>query len=163
VRVRVRVRMRVKFRVSVNWLGLGLGLVSVLELELGYTYCMNCVKYDHVLLTCNLINCVNLIRKALQTLQVAGGSYCLVAHEDRDVRASSRGFQEANSLRVLRPQDNEGAQRQEQEAARDPGFEREIVWDVPVGKAMSMLKVTACWHEIAFKNQIGFTESNFLY
>ena len=107
---------------------------------------------------------MKVIRKALQTLQVAGGAYCLVAaHEDRDVRASSRGFQEGYSLHVLRPQDNEGAQRQEQEAARYPSYALKITWDVPEGKTMGMLKVNACWHEIVFKNEVGFTESNFLY
>jgi hypothetical protein len=71
---------------------------------------MNCVKYYHVLLTCNLINCVKLIRKALQTLQAAGGAYCLVAAHEGNRRGS---FQEGDRLLVLRPEDNEVAPRQE--------------------------------------------------
>jgi hypothetical protein len=100
----------------------------------------------------------------LQSLQQAGGAYCLVAaHENHDVRASLRGFQAGDSLRVLRPKENEGASQQQQEAARYPGYALKITWDVPEGKAMGMLKVNACWHKIVFKNEFGFTESNFLY
>ena len=93
------------------------------------------------------------MRKALQSLQGAGGAYCLVAaHEDHDVRGSLRGFQAGDSLRVLRPKENEGASQQQQKGARYPGYALKITWDVPEGKAMGMLKVNACWHEIVFKN-----------
>ena len=104
------------------------------------------------------------IRKALQTLQQAGGAYCLVAtHENHDVRASIRGFQEGDSLRVLRPKDIESALQQQHVAARYPGYALKMTFDVTEGQAMGLLKVNACWHEIVFKNEIGFTESNFLY
>ena len=104
------------------------------------------------------------MRKALQSLQGAGGAYCLVAtHENHDVRASIRGFQEGDSLRVLRPKDIETALQQQHVAARYPGYALKMTFDVPEGQAMGLLKVNACWHEIVFKNEIGFTESNFLY
>ena len=121
---------------------------------------MNCVKYYHVLLTCNLINCVKLIRKALQTLQAAGGAYCLVAAHEGNRRGN---FQEGDRLLVLRPEDNEVAPRQEKEEGRDPGYALSITWDVPVGKAMGMVTVNACWHEIVFKNELEYMERNFLY
>ena len=38
---------------------------------------------------------------------------------------------------------------------------REIVWDVLVGKAMGMLKVTACWHEIVFKTKLDLRKVTF--
>ena len=79
------------------------------------------------------------------------------------MRASLRGFQAGDSLRVLRPKENEGASQQQQEAVRYPGYALKITFDVPEGKAMGMLKVNACWHEIVFKNEFGFTECNFLY
>ena len=42
----------------------------------------------------------------MQSLQHAGGAYCLVTtHKDHDVRASLRGFTEGDNLRVLRAKD----------------------------------------------------------
>ena len=121
---------------------------------------MNCVKYYHVLLTCNLINCVKLIRKALQTLQAAGGAYCLVAAHEGNRKGK---LQEGDRLLVLRPEDNEVAPRQAKEEGLDPGYALSITWDVPVGKAMGMVTVNACWHEIVFKNELEYMERNFLY
>ena len=47
-----------------------------------------------------------IFRKALHSLQQAGGAYCIVAaHKDHDARASLRGFQEGDNLRVLRPKE----------------------------------------------------------
>jgi hypothetical protein len=87
----------------------------------------------------------------------------VATHENHDVRGSIRGFQEGDSLRVLRPKDIESALQQQHGAARYPGYALKITFDVPEGQAMGLLKVNACWHEIVFKNEIGFTESNFLY
>jgi len=66
------------------------------------------------------------------------------------MRASLQGFQAGDGLRVQRSKENEGASQQQQEAARYPGYALKITFDVPEGKAMGMLKVNACWHEIVF-------------
>ena len=103
-------------------------------------------------------------RNALRTLQQAGGAYCLVTtHEDHEVRAALRNFIEGDCLRVLRPKDDDGGPRADQPSARYPGYALKMTFDVPAGKAMGMLNVKACWHEVVFKNEFGFTESNFLY
>ncbi len=103
-------------------------------------------------------------RKALRTLQQAGGAYCLVAtHEDHEVRVALRNFIEGDCLRVLRSTDDDGGPRAEQPSARHYGYALKMTFDVPAGKAMGMLNVKACWHEVVFKNEFGFTESNFLY
>jgi hypothetical protein len=95
----------------------------------------------------------------LQSLQHAGGAYCVViAHKDHDVRASLRGFQEGDNLRLLRAKEDAG-----EGLKQYPGYALKVTWDVPVGKAMGILKVNVCWHEIVFRNEWGFTERNFLY
>ena len=97
-----------------------------------------------------------MLRKALRTLQHAGGAYCLVAtHENHEVRASLRGFQEGDGLRVLRAKEDNVGPRTEQQLVRYPGYALKMKFDVPESKA--------CWHEVVFKNEFGFTESNFLY
>ena len=81
-------------------------------------------------------------RKALRTLQQAGGAYCLVTtHEDHEVRAALRNFIEGDCLRVLRPKDDDGGPRAEQPSARHPGYALKMTFDVPAGKAMGMLNV----------------------
>ena len=113
----------------------------------------------------------NFFRKALQTLQHAGGAYCLVAADkNHDVRASLRGFQEGDNLRVLRAKEDivESVNVQEvalsqRPVARYPGYALKMTWDVPEGKPLGMLSVNACWHEVVFKHEWGFTERNFLY
>ncbi len=50
-----------------------------------------------------------------------------------------------------------------QVVARYPGYALKLTWDVPFGKAMGTLKVNACWHDIVFRNEWGFTERKFLY
>jgi hypothetical protein len=105
-----------------------------------------------------------MLRKALQALQHAGGAHCLVAtHEDHDVRASLRGFQEGDGLRILRAKEDDVGSRTDQQAARYPGYALKMTFGVPEGKAMGMLNVKACWHEVVYKKEFGFTESNFLY
>jgi hypothetical protein len=107
----------------------------------------------------------------LQSLQHAGGAYCLVtAHKDHDIRASLRGFQEGNNLRALRAKDEKvgvayvpDPKNTEKVGPPYSGYALKTTWDVPVGKAMGMLKVNVCWHEIVFRNELGFTESNFLF
>ena len=36
-------------------------------------------------------------------------------------------------------------------------------FDLPQGKAVGKLKIRACWHDIVFRNEFGFTERMFLY
>jgi hypothetical protein len=107
----------------------------------------------------------------LHSLQQAGGAYCVVAaHKDHDARASLRGFQEGDSLRVLRAKDEKAHVAQVPDplqtvklGPRYPGYALKTTWDVPIGKAMGTLLVNVCWHEIVFRNEWGFTESNFLF
>ena len=107
----------------------------------------------------------------MQSLQQAGGAYCLVtAHKDHDVRASLRGFQEGDNLRLLRVKEDDAGGTITCDpnvlpppVARYPGYALKLTWDVPFGKAMGTLKVNACWHDIVFRNEWGFTERKFLY
>jgi hypothetical protein len=50
-----------------------------------------------------------------------------------------------------------------QPVVRYPGYALKLTWEVPFGKAMGTLKVNACWHDIVFRNEWGFTERHFLY
>ena len=43
------------------------------------------------------------------------------------------------------------------------GYGLKLTFVLPVGKAVGVLKVRACWHDIVFRNELGFTEANFLY
>ncbi len=112
-----------------------------------------------------------IVRKSLHSLQQAGGAYCIVAaHKDHDVRASLRGFQEGDNLRVLRPKEDKvtgvngpDVHLPQPAVARYPGYALKMTLDVPVRKATGILKVNICWHEIVFRNERGFTESKFLY
>ena len=38
-----------------------------------------------------------------------------------------------------------------------------LTYDLPVGKSVGILRVRACWHDVVFRNELGFTESMFLY
>ena len=112
-------------------------------------------------------------RKSLQSLQHVGGAYSLAAApKDHEVRASIRGFQEGDNLRVLRPKDEKEGDKcdiddilalPERLVARYPGYALKLTWDVPVCKTQGILKVNACWHDIVFRNECGFAESNFLF
>ncbi len=112
-----------------------------------------------------------ILRKVLHSLQQAGGAYCIVAaHKDHDARASLRGFQEGDNLRVLRPKEEKvtGVERSDahlllKAVGRYPGYALKMIWDVPVGIAAGNLKVNICWHDVVFRNEWGFTERNFLY
>ncbi len=84
--------------------------------------------------------------------------------------ASLRGFQEGENLRVLRAKGEKvGAAHEpdptitEKIGRRYPGYALETTWDVPLGKAMCILKLDIFWHEIDFRNEWGFMESNFLF
>ena len=107
----------------------------------------------------------------MQTLQQAGGAYsCVTAPKDHDVRASLRGFQEGDNLRLLRVKEEkipcvptEDGSLPPLSVPRYPGYALKMTWDVPVEKAMGILKVNVCWHDIVFRNEFGFTEATFLY
>ena len=116
---------------------------------------------------------------ALKSLQGVGGAYCLVtAGKDHSVRGGSlRGFREGDNIRVIRPKlprmsTREGTeQRQDVEnyngtAAQGKGsvgYGLKLTFVLPEGKAVGVLKVRACWNDIVFRNEFGFTEANFLY
>ena len=94
----------------------------------------------------------------------------MTAHKEHDARASLRGFQEGDNVRVLRAkEDDEGGVITcvipviPPPVVRYPGYALKLTWDVPFGKAMGTLKVNACWHDIVFRNEWGFTERKFLY
>ena len=118
------------------------------------------------------------IRYALKSLQGAGGAYCLVTGgKDHEVRGGSlRGFSEGDNIRVLRPKDSVKRQnvvKKKNANGEDNvcapvsttavGYGLKLTWDVPVGKANGILTVRACWHDIVFRNELGFTELMFLY
>jgi hypothetical protein len=117
------------------------------------------------------------IRVALKSLQGAGGAYCLVtAGKDHEVRGGSlRGFSEGDNIRVVRPKDNIKRHNVEKKknangevvcaliSTTAVGYGLKFTWDVPVGKSIGILTVRACWHDIVFRNELGFTELMFLY
>ena len=94
----------------------------------------------------------------------------MTAHKEHDARASLRGFQEGDNVRVLRAkEDDEGGVITcvipviPPPVVRYPGYALKLTWDVPFGKAMGTLKVNACWHDVVFRNEWGFTDRHFLY
>ena len=113
------------------------------------------------------------LRRSLQALQHVGGAYKLAsASKEHDARVSLRGFQEGDNLRVLRPKDEIEVGSIDTDAtsavsdklvSRYPGYAVKLTWEVPVHKTHGILKVNACWHDIVFRNECGFAESNFLF
>ncbi len=113
------------------------------------------------------------LRRSLQALQHVGDAYSLAsASKEHDARASLRGFQEGDNLRVLRPKDEIEVGSIDTDATsavsdklvtRYPGYAVKLTWEVPVHKTHGILKVNACWHDIVFRNECGFAESNFLF
>ena len=94
----------------------------------------------------------------------------MTAHKDHDSRASWRGFQEGDNLRVLRAKDERvgvahvpDTTNTEKVAPRYPGYALKTTWDVPLGKAMGTLEVNICLHKIYFIHEWGFFESCFLF
>ena len=122
---------------------------------------------------------LTIFREALKSLQGAGGAYCLVtAGRNHDVRGGPlRGFCEGDNIRVIRPKENakrpkvanvtngEGhnATGVRLAPARAIGYGLKFTFDVEVGKAVGVLTIKACWHDIVFRNEFGFTETMFLY
>ena len=122
---------------------------------------------------------LTIFRAALKSLQGAGGAYCLVtAGRDHDVRGGSlRGFCEGDNIRVIRPKEIAKRRKVANETngdghtatgvplapARAIGYGLKFTFDVEVGKAVGVLTIKACWNDIVFRNEFGFTEIMFLY
>jgi hypothetical protein len=114
---------------------------------------------------------------ALKSLQGAGGAYCLVtAGKNHEVRGGSlRGFSEGDNIRVVRPKlDVKVLNNVESNgqcdgdnvvvsAKRAMGYGVKLTFDVTSGKSVGIMTVRACWHDIVFRNSLGFTETMFLY
>jgi hypothetical protein len=112
--------------------------------------------------------------EALKSLQGAGGAYCLVTagKDHATIGGPLRGFSEGDNIRVIRPKVNTKRQTIDSRKIGDDvqvplegngGYGLKFTWDVPVGKAIGVLTVRACWHDIVFRNEFGFTEAMFLY
>jgi hypothetical protein len=43
------------------------------------------------------------------------------------------------------------------------GYGVKLTFDVPFGKSVGVLTVRACWHDVVFRNELGFTEKTFIY
>ena len=114
----------------------------------------------------------------MKSLQGAGGAYCLVtAGKDHVVLGGSlRNFSEGDNIRVILPKNSRHARQgdcaamgvlheiaEPVEATGSVGYGLKLTFDLPLGKAVGGLKVRACWHDIVFRNEFGFTESMFLY
>ena len=130
---------------------------------------MPCLIFKHM---------VMIYREALHSLQGAGGAYCLVtAGKDHVVLGGSlRNFTEGDNIRVIRPKNSRQARLGGSaamgavhetvgslEATGSIGYGLKLTFDLPLGKSVGVLKVRACWHDIVFRNEFGFTESMFLY
>ena len=132
-----------------------------------------------LLMACMILKHMFIIyRESLKSLQGAGGTYCLVtAGKDHVVLGGSlRNFSEGDNIRVIRPKNSRQARLGGvahigvvhetplgMEAAGSVGYGLKLTFDLPLGKAVGVLKVRACWHDIVFRNEFGFTESMFLY
>jgi hypothetical protein len=46
---------------------------------------------------------------------------------------------------------------------RAVGYGLKFTFDLPVGRSVGILTVRACWHDVVFRNELGFTETVFLY
>jgi hypothetical protein len=110
----------------------------------------------------------------LKSLQGVGGAYCLVTvGKDHAVRVGSlRNFSEGDNIRVIRPKEARDGRKkrkvtmgvvQHPEVATNVSYGFKLTYDLPVGKSVGMLRVRACWHDVVFRNELGFTESMFLY
>jgi hypothetical protein len=117
-------------------------------------------------------------RESLKSLQAAGGAYCLVTTGKDHVvlDGSLRNCSEGDNIRVIRPKNDRKAEQRgsvemgavdpsegSSEGAGSVGYGLKLTFDLPLGKAVGVLKVRACWHDIVFRNEFGFTETTFLY
>ena len=158
--------------------------VDVLRTELAYTSRLStnfpvCITSVLFLMACMILKHMFMIyRESLKSLQGAGGAYCLVtAGKDHVVLGGLlRNFSEGDNIRVIRPKNSRQARlggvthigvvhetTLVMEATGSVGYGLKLTFDLPLGKAVGVLKVRACWHDIVFRNEFGFTESMFLY
>ena len=114
---------------------------------------------------------------ALKSLQGVGGAYCLAtAGKKHEVRGGYlRGFSEGDNIRVVRPKldvkepenlesnDHSEGANADMYVNRRKGYGVKLTFDLPVGKSVGIVTVRACWHDIVFRNSLGFTETMFLY
>ena len=114
---------------------------------------------------------------ALKSLQGVGGAYCLATvGKKHEVRGGSlRGFSEGDNIRVVRPKldvkvpenlksnDHSEGANADMYVNRRMGYGVKLTFDLPVGKSVGIVTVRACWHDIVFRNSLGFTETMFLY
>ncbi len=113
------------------------------------------------------------ISAALKSLQGAGGAYCLVtAGKNHEVRGGSlRGFSKGDNIHVVRPKRDVQVPNNVESnvqcngdnvvvsAKRAMGYGVKLTFDVTAGKSVCI----SCWHDIVFRNTLGFTETMFLY
>jgi hypothetical protein len=89
---------------------------------------------------------------------------------------SLRNFSEGDNIRVIRPKTFRQVRKRgpTQTLEQHPtvrsdkthgsvGYGLKLTFDLPLGKSVGVLKVRACWHDIVFRNELGFTENMFLY
>jgi hypothetical protein len=57
----------------------------------------------------------------------------------------------------------EGLSRKQLRKKRAIGYGVKLTFDVPFGKSVGVLTVRACWHDIVFRNELGFTKTLFSY
>ncbi len=120
-------------------------------------------------------NTIKYALTALKSLQGAGGAYCLVTvDQNHDERGGTlRGFVEGDNIRVIRPKvivkaplQSIGKSIEEERPVnvkRAVGYGLKLTFDLPVGRSVGILTVRACWHDVVFRNELGFTETIFLY
>ena len=98
------------------------------------------------------------------------------AGKNHEVRGGSlRGFSEGDNIRVVRPKLDvnlpnkveSNVQCDEENVAvsakRAMVYGVKLTFDLPAGKSVGIMTVRACWHDIVFRNSLGFTETMFLY
>jgi hypothetical protein len=86
-----------------------------------------------------------------------------------------RGFSEGDNIRVIRPKLDVKAPKNLESAGNADGqngvvyvnrtvsYGVKLTFDLPVEKSVGIMTVRAFWHDIVLKNELGFTETMFLY
>jgi hypothetical protein len=90
--------------------------------------------------------------------------------------AEEGNFNEGDNIRVIRPKESRAGRKRDKDndvhglkterkecGHRHVGYGLKLTFDLPQGKAVGKLKIRACWHDIVFRNEFGFTERMFLY
>jgi hypothetical protein len=66
-------------------------------------------------------------------------------------------------LKNLESNDHSEGANADMYVKRKMGYGVKFTFDLPVGKSVGIITVRACWHDIVFRNSLGFTEIMFLY